>query len=337
MSDQPDYLRVLAEYPSHCRPSRVEFLGSAGGFSGAMFWKLETPSGHLCLRRWPSEHPNVEQLDFVHAVLRHVWRDGFHLLPLPMETARHTSFVSSEGHLWELTPWLSGVADYRAAPSKAKLQAAMVALAEFHRHAASFPRTGPRSAVSPGLSQRVDSLRELLVGGLDELAGAIVPERWPELARLGRQLLELFPPAAKNILPRLIDAARQEVPLQPCICDIWHAHVLFQESEVSGIVDFGAMRPETVAADVTRLLGSLVGDDWLGWKQGLAAYESVRPLSDAERPLIRVLDETVVLMGGLKWIAWVYEEGRDFQNRAAVEKRVAEGVSRLARLRTIRP
>ena len=63
-------------YPTDCQPSHIEPLGSAGGMSGAQFWRITAPRGTLCLRRWPIEHPSPERLQFIHAVLRHAAASG---------------------------------------------------------------------------------------------------------------------------------------------------------------------------------------------------------------------------------------------------------------------
>jgi Ser/Thr protein kinase RdoA (MazF antagonist) len=108
--------------------------------------------------------------------------------------------------------------------------------------------------------------------------------------------------------------------------------VLFVGDEVSGIVDFGSMRPDNVATDVARLLGSLAGDDTQDWQSGLSAYQSVRPLSDDELSLVKAFDRSTVVLGGLQWLEWVYLDGRQFDNRAAVLERVDEFLRRLESL-----
>ncbi|MEK6239203.1 MAG: hypothetical protein N2C14_31175, partial [Planctomycetales bacterium] len=64
--DEHPPIEVLNAYPTDCRPVRVEFLGNAGGFSGARFWKLFTPVGEFCLRQWPREFPDSQRLRFLH-------------------------------------------------------------------------------------------------------------------------------------------------------------------------------------------------------------------------------------------------------------------------------
>src|SRR5688572_7113665 len=116
----------------------IESLGAAGGFSGARFWRFPAPSGLLLLRRWPREHPAIERLQFIQAVLWHVHQEGFSLVPLPRENSRQGGYVTHAGHLWELTPWMPGRADFHDRPSLPRLQAAFRALARFHETAASF-------------------------------------------------------------------------------------------------------------------------------------------------------------------------------------------------------
>jgi homoserine kinase type II len=124
----------------------------------------------------------------------------------------------------------------------------------------------------------------------------------------------------------------QRVPLTPCIRDIWHDHVLFEGNVVTALIDFGALRPENVAADVSRLLGSLVADDEAGWTAGLAAYEELRPLSPIERQLVTAFDASSVLLSGLNWLQWVFLDGRQFNSHATILDRVDANLARLRHL-----
>src|SRR5262245_43092968 len=124
---------VIAHYPAACQPTRTESLGGAGGFSGAEFWRLTTPRGLLCLRRWPREHPSAQRLAEIHAVLDHVGQRGLDFVPRPLATSAGGTFVLCEGRLWELAPWLPGAADYHNAATASRLKSAMEALARFHQ------------------------------------------------------------------------------------------------------------------------------------------------------------------------------------------------------------
>ena len=86
-------------------------------------------------------------------------------------------------------------------------------------------------------------------------------------------------------------------------------------------VDLGGMRLDNVATDVARLLGGLVGDDASRWRQGLAAYERTRPLSPDETTLVQTFDQSTVLMSGISWAEWVFQQQRKFEDPTVIEKR----------------
>lgn len=323
---------VFAAYPRQCQPLNIVELGSAGGFSGARIWRVDTPRGLACLRRWPPGHPTRSRLEFIQAVLWHVDQEGFKQVPVPWETTRLTGYVEHEGHYWELTPWMPGVADYRLRPSPEKLQAAMAALARFHIASATFPLPDLRSVESPGMIERRERMLGYLHGGADELAAAIKPAIWPEFAERAHRLVGLFAYAAPQAVELMNRAVQVRVELQACIRDIWHDHILFTGDFVTGVIDFGSMRPECVAADLARLLGSLAGDDRDAWRLGLAAYERRRPLTEAERSLIAAFDRSSVLMSGLQWLQWVYLERRTYDEPRRVIDRLDEILARLASL-----
>jgi Ser/Thr protein kinase RdoA (MazF antagonist) len=284
------------------------------------------------LRRWPREHPPVSRLQFIQAVLWHVHQEGFRRVPLPLETSRHGGYVTHAGHLWEVAPWMPGQADYHQRPSPRRLQAAMQALGEFHAAASSFPLSETSALPSPGIAERFDRLRQLESGELMRIKRSLRPDIWPELAQRGERLISLFPLAAPRVAALLREAGTIEAPLIPCIRDIWHDHVLFEEEQVSALIDFGALRPENAAGDIARLLGSLVGDDLQGWSTGLAAYEAIRPLMAAERRLVVAFDASGVLLSGLNWLEWIFVEGRQFSARRSILSRVDAAIGRLAQL-----
>jgi homoserine kinase type II len=328
MPTDTDLYALLTQYGLPPDPRRIESLGGAGGFSGARFWRIAYPHATWCLRRWPAEHPTPEQLDWMHAVLFHVAKHSVPFIPIPRTTVQGGSYVRYASHLWELSPWLAGKADFRSAPSRVKLRAALHALAQFHRVAETFPLPPPRWAASPGLTRRSALLDRWRSGDAAALAAAISPAIWPELYDRGRRILERFAATAAAVAVMLQTLAAVEVPLAPCIGDIWQEHVLFEGDRVSGLVDFGSMRIDNVASDIARLLGSLALDDTTAWQEGLQAYEAIRPLSDREKALLRAFDRSTVLMAGLNWLDWIYRQGRRFEDPQAVLARVDEILGR---------
>ncbi|MEN6498759.1 MAG: phosphotransferase [Thermoguttaceae bacterium] len=329
-----DHLRVLTTYPDDFCPVQVEAWRAGEGFSGARFWRVTTKWSPLCLRRWPPGSPSVEDLEFIHAVLRHVAGSGFRLIPVPYPNRQGETCVRYGDYLWELSPWLPGCPDFRETPSVERLRAAHVALAEFHQAAATYPRLAAPEGISPGLQQRRDQLRRWLRGELELLTIAVTLHPKSELQVLAQRILSLVPGLAHEVAARLDACAHRVVPLQPCIGDIWHGNVLFERARVTGLVDFGAMGIDTVARDIARLLGSMAGDDADLWQAGLEAYQAVRKLSESEQQLITVFDRSTVLMAGLNWLDWIYRQHRSFEHPEAIRDRLTEIADRLGHLRT---
>jgi len=285
----------------------------------------------MCLRKWPRPHPSRERLDFIHAVLLHVASQGITYVPAPVATVDGRTYVEHIGHRWELTRWMPGEANYHRVPTAAKLDAAMTALATFHRAAKSFPGVRGASGESPGIKQRIALLRRLQQTDYRRLAELVDTDRNKhfQFGGAAKKILDVFPVLAPAIGAQLSPAASIVTGQQPCLRDIWHDHVLFTDEEVTGIVDFGALQVETVATDIARLLGSLAGDHAESWQQGLAAYEVVRPLSQGEHDLITSFDRVNVLLSGMNWLTWIYVDQRQFENDAQVLARLEHIVSRM--------
>ena len=119
------------------------------------------------------------------------------------------------------------------------------------------------------------------------------------------------------------------MPLQVCHGDLWHDHVLYRGQEVTGLIDFGAMKIESRATDIARLLGSLAKNNVTMWQTGIAAYEQIEPLSRSEQTLVGVLDQSAVLLSGLNWLKWLLLERRQFECRQRVLQRLDAIIGRL--------
>lgn len=322
--------QVLNHFPVDVRPRQVDSLGSAGGLSGARFWRFATGRGELVLRRWPQEHPPPDRLQFIHAVLRHAAEGSLSFLPVPLATTAGESFVEHAGHLWELTPWLPGVADFPQVPSDARRDAAMTALARFHVATEDFAQGGvPQPA--PTVVERRQRLEGLFREEATSMRSQFEDDASPTIAPIARRFLALATEQLPAVIRLLEPHVERPFALQPAIRDVWHDHVLFTGDQVTGLIDFGAMRIDTPVADVARLLGSLAGDDTRMWEGGIAAYEQVRSLSPDERSAVVALDVAGTLLGGCNWVRWVFLERRRFERTEVVRGRLQALLARLTR------
>ena len=294
--------------------ARVASLGVQGGLSGAVIWRVSMADRQLCLRRWPQAHPTMDGLLAIHGLLRHVGQQGNCLVPVPLPTREGETFFVNEDHLWELTPWMPGKADFCSEPSSAKLTGAMHALANFHLQASSYSRAASevRMAHSPGLQQRLEMLRALEQGELDRLWKAARVAEASDLREMACELLEGIVRSLDGVAARLEQLVGVALPLQWCLRDVRHDHVLFTGDQVTGLIDFGGAAIDAVSGDVARLLGSMVNDSQASRQAGIDAYTQVRRLSDQEYQAIAGFDEGGALCSAANWVRWLFVESRPF-------------------------
>jgi Ser/Thr protein kinase RdoA (MazF antagonist) len=326
----PSTQEILQAYS--VQVSGLTSLGSAGGFSGAWFWRVATPTVSLCLRRWPAEHPSPARLESIHRIVRHVYQQGVTEVPVPLVSREGHTMVQQNDHLWELTPWMPGTADYHRQPTRPRLIAAMQLLARFHQATDALAAEPSAPKPSPGLNQRLELLDQLLADEARRIAIAAEKDPFTDRQNRAHALLEAFTKLAPQVRADLVDATRMSVMLQPCLRDIWHDHVLFTGDRTTGLVDYGAMREETVVGDVARLLASLVRGDRSAWQIGLEAYCHQRGLDHTDLRLLDMFVRSATLLSGMNWLRWIYLENRVFEHPSRVLQRIDENLRDITRL-----
>jgi Ser/Thr protein kinase RdoA (MazF antagonist) len=310
---------------------RVEHLG----FSGSALWKviaLEPTAfpNPLCLKRWPAEHPPPARLPWIHQVQLRARQQGLNFVAEPQHTQAGQTICEFAGSTWELMTWLPGEVDPSPSPAPARIAAAFRALATFHAATAETERSAATHIFqpAPAFADRLARWQQLTAGKIEQIRRAVDQQRIPQLDDLARNWLSLHSNLPPDLADQLLAAVRLSLPLQPAIRDLWRDHVLFSGNEVSGFLDFGAMRVDTPLTDIARLLGSLAQDDATLRNIACDAYAALIPLSPRERELIDLLDHSGALLGGWNWLDWLYVEQRQFPSLAAVRSRLNELLNR---------
>ncbi|MDB5348045.1 MAG: hypothetical protein JWP89_6422 [Schlesneria sp.] len=329
--------QVLARYAPRIRPKDVESLGNRGGFSGAAIWRVKTELGDFALRRWPMASLPRERILGLHRLLEHLHRDQLDFVAAPLAADDGSSLITVGGYDWQLEPWKSGVADFHRDPSALRLSAGVQALARWHlsaeRHlpAANAAQWFQRAAAdaSPAVSERIGIIHQIQEPILQRIATTITTARPTTIADLSHRILTLIQLGLTRVHRELLAMQDVKVRLQPCLRDVWHDHLLFSGDTVTGLIDPSACRRENVACDLSRLIGSLVGDDRSRWSLALTEYQRYRDLSVSELKLIEVLDHSGVLLSGWTWLQWIYVEERSFPDPVAVGQRLGVILRRL--------
>ncbi len=308
----PAAAAVLARYPASCH-GIPQPLGNHGGFSGARLWRV----AGRCLRAWPPDDSFPARLHHTHHLMTLARGAGLKFVPRLELSTDQSSCVEYRGRWWELAEWMPGRADYRDRPTTVRLETACSALARLHR---SWGQGHQSTGECPAVARRFDRLLQW-----QRLRGWSPPDSASQSESLG-PLIERAESVLTPWLPLiptwLLRWTTARWSLQPCLCDVWHDHLLFEDDRLTGLIDYGSVKLDHVAVDLARLLGSLVEDDDECWQIGLAAYRGVRPLSAEEEELARALDRTGTLLGVANWLRWLSAEGRTFDDLDAVTRRL---------------
>jgi Ser/Thr protein kinase RdoA (MazF antagonist) len=300
-------------------------LGNRGGFSGARLWRGEGAAGAFCLRAWPA-HATAARVRRLHRLMQHARGQRLDFIPAVFAAGNGDTVVETAERVWELTQWLAGRADFAEHPSAARLEAGCEALARLHLAWEAFTTPAePCPAVRRRLKVLADWQGLLATGWRPRLSDPCLDPVGPLAERAWRGLPAWLQAVSRSLDP-WVDFRR---PVQPCLCDLWHDHLLFEGDRLVGLVDYGAVKADQVAVDLSRMLGSLVGDDDQGWERGLRSYRRVRGLDGDQEQLARVLDRTGVFLGMTNWLRWLYHERRPYENLSAIARRLEHLLNRI--------
>jgi Ser/Thr protein kinase RdoA (MazF antagonist) len=332
---------VLSYFPAlagHDRPRR-----HAAGFSGAAIWRVDCPErgrvsapwaqgsnanpldGVFCLRAWPPV-ADLAQIRFCHQLLADLAPRRLSFVPVLMTVREGQTSLQHAGRCWEVHDWMPGVADFHSRPSPAKLAEACRALAQVHESWGRLDQD--RVGSIPGVRRRLE---------LAEAWQALVRQGWqPGTAVRRGDPVHAIAESAWPLMSRLVHEALEQLRLlavlhrlQPCLRDPWHDHFLFDDDRLTGLVDYANAGFDHPAVDLARALGSLVGDDGAGWQAGLTAYRQVRPFTDADEGLARILDRTGVILSASNWLIRLDLDPSSVCDRAAAAERLAVLVRRM--------
>jgi Ser/Thr protein kinase RdoA (MazF antagonist) len=302
------------------------------GFSGCSLWKVATDDGPLCLKSWPSSQPPPARMPRIHFLINHTRDKGLGFLPKFYATRTGEATAMHSGCAWELMTWLPGDADRSTRPAKKRLQAAFRALATFHQSTEEWSELGGNQPEplrpTPAIAERLWRVQELSQGGLAAIIAAVRERSIPVLDDLAQQWISTRRLPPEGLLLRLTIAGQQQYIVQPAIRDLWREHVLFTGDEVTGFIDFGALRFDMFHIDLARLIGSLAGDDPEQRRTAIGAYDELRPLRGEDVALIDSLDGASAWIAGWNWLEWLYVEKRMFPSLAAVRDRLTHLLSR---------
>lgn len=299
----------------------------AGRLSDQALWRINACETPYVLRGWPPDE--VPRAGAAARFAEQVAQGVVVGVAVPIASAAGSGLVEAEGLHWQLAPWLAGESSYGPQPSRDKLIAMCQTLADLHQAAAGLPTV---ASVRP-IDRYLDQLNAVLLAIDAGQFGAVRTEPWEELGYLADRGLEReLEVAAGQVRARLAGFANRSLPTQWVWGDAWHSNFLFDGACVAGVIDFAAVRVDTPAADLARLLGSACGDEPKLRAEALGAYLERRRLSTDELSAIALLHDAGTVLSLANWVRWLCIEDRRFASGAAARQRLAHFAERLAEL-----
>lgn len=280
---------ILSHYPTVASDLIWQPLGSAGGYSGAHLWEGRDSHGQrYALKAYPTDFP-PDRLLTIHRLMRQAWMT-LPFVPVVEPTRDFSTIVVRHGRVWDLTSWMPGIADFDQHPSEQRLRSVMVALARLHLV---WRPSSSEIAPCPAVLRRLELFR---YHG-DLVSRPIADSAWQTITQRSRILLD-------RELPRALVALQawehRPVLVQPCLCDPWHDHLLFQGDDLTGVIDYGSVKIDHPAVDLARVLGDLVPGNPIAQQMALDEYRKVNGGVSVD-PLVGILTWTGGLGGIVNW------------------------------------
>lgn len=324
----------------------------AGGLSGARIWRIRLggeTQREWALRCWP-EGTTPERVLEVQSVVQRVqphclMDNGSSLIPdlrkvvsgsrVPKNSSpiNGGEVVFHQGRLWECSQWMPGEKPRVAENGICVVREIAKGIAKFHT-ACSTLSNAMNSQTTLAITSRLERIAWLhpkLIGistraerKLARLLGGVYSvdrkqfDACIESIRLLESEWSRCMQRYQSVLKHLTGMGwRQQYVLRDIHCQ----NTLFLSDTLRAFIDFDALRMDSPATDLARLLGSvqleLAPSQWQSqhaflWHEALAAYREICPLSEAEEMLTRRLVEISPLLTLANWAIWIVDEPERF-------------------------
>ena len=297
----------------------VYWTPASGGLSRASVWRVGLGERAFAVRRSRAEL-DVTRFLWITDTLRGAYGSGLTYVAAPIEG--RWPLREGETHFWEAAEWKEGEPLSELAADATALQAAAEGLAQFHWTLRIADRLeAPGRSAFEYLHQLVCSPHRN--GTLPHSRSLY--EHWPELDAISRLLPLSVVAAARRLEPFYGEPTRP----QPIHGDARPEHFLISQGKLTGLIDFGAMRRDTVLADVARLAGELALGDEARRDEVVGYYETA-----AERPVDRAavaaLDLAGAVLSAANWLRWLGEKRAEAFDVELVCQRLRAIAARLA-------
>ncbi len=153
-----------------------------------------------------------------------------------------------------------------------------------------------------------------------------------QLQRVALRILSIVQNLRQPVLSQLVRVSNQPMRLQPCLHDIHTDHLFFTKDQFQGFIDFGSLDVDTPSVDIARQLNALTGSHPSRWLVGLAAYQSIRPLSAEELTAVQVFRKSSLLTTAIRWLDYIFMQNHPIKCSARLVRRLEKLADTLDRI-----
>jgi len=263
--------------------SPFSLLSSNRGLSESVVYKVSSLDGAFALKSYSSSA--LSSLRNIYNLLDQTRNNNFVLFPVIVRNKENTTIVYHDGFCWDLSSWVPGnIPDC----SIFNLVQCVNKLAELHIAVGSI-QSG--LGVMPAMKSREVEINSFSITAINFSAIGFLP--FFDLVELLKWL--------KQEVGSLMGSPNPIVKIQYCWGDARRENILFNGSEISGFIDYCAIRKDCREVDVSRMISSFAGDDFLMWTNALNAYSES---SQINHLVCRKLDILGTIVSLYRWLKW---------------------------------
>jgi homoserine kinase type II len=276
----------------------------AFGFDGATSTRFEhgVLNAHWLVERdaekWVVGRHNPiktrESVEWEQLLIGHAAREGW---PVPVQlptTDQQTSF-KHDGAIWSAGKYLPGAWQETDTPAAMHIRGRL--LARLHRDLASFGIEGQRP--DTGKTWELDALiAPINAGSFNDLL-RVFGQEYPELASLIRR--ERY-----RSLRELARLKYPDLPEMPIHGDFGRSNLLWQDGQLTGLLDFDQSRRDALLCDIAPLFMPFMPLELPLARALIEGYQSMRPLTDSEWDLLPALIRAALLW----WLGFLLAQWR---------------------------
>jgi len=269
------------------------------GLSDSVVYKVNSSDGVFALKSY-NPHALIS-LKNAHTFLDKTRKNNFVLFPLIIRNKDNATVVYHDGFYWDLSSWIQGnIPDC----SILNLVQCVNELAKFHVAIGS-EQSG--FGVMPAMESREVEINSFSISAINFSAIGFLPLV---------NLVELLK-WVRHEVGRSLGSPNPIVKIQYCWGDARRENILFNGSEISGFIDYCAMRNDCREVDVSRMISSFAGDDYLMWTNALNAYSET---SEINYLVCRKLDILGTIVSLYRWLKWFQEPMPDAMINPGIQR-----------------